>query len=106
MVLCGSRTADSEFVPVRKSGTEGEKYGNEKDSVVRKWPLPANAVNKTSHYLNASDANKKGRNLYNIFRPPCPIPNFRDPVSCSVFLLPLEGTVRWRVELCCVEGGS
>ena len=49
MVLCGSRTADSEFVPVRKSGTEGEKYGNEKDSVVRKWPLPANAVNKTSH---------------------------------------------------------
>jgi len=33
MVLCGSRAADSEFVPARKSGTGGEKYGNEKDSV-------------------------------------------------------------------------
>ena len=33
MVLCGSRAANSEFVPVRKSGTGGEKYGNEKDSV-------------------------------------------------------------------------
>jgi len=32
-VLCGSRAANSEFVPARKSGTGGEKYGNEKDSV-------------------------------------------------------------------------
>jgi len=36
MVLCGSRAANSEFVPSRKSGTGEEKYGNEKDSVGRK----------------------------------------------------------------------
>jgi len=42
--------------------------GKSKETKYARWPLPANAVNKTSHYLIASDASKKDRKLRNIFR--------------------------------------
>ena len=38
--------------------------------------------------------------------PPCPIPERRDPVSCTGFLPSLDGTLRWRVTLCSAVCGG
>jgi hypothetical protein len=98
MVLCGSSAADKEFGPASK-GNSNEKR---RRTLYERWPLAANAVNKTNNYQISYryDTSEKDRNIYNIFGTPVPIPDFRASRSFTDFLLPLDGTVRWRLALC------
>jgi len=63
MMMYGGRTAERGFGPTSQGKSKETKYA--------RWPLPANAVNKTSHYLIASDTSKKDRN-YATYSGPVP----------------------------------
>jgi len=61
MLLCGDPAAERVFGPTSQGKSKETKYA--------RWPLPANTVNKTSHFLIASDTSKNDRNYATYFGP-------------------------------------